>query len=104
MAFKLIFFEFVQEFLEFWYIVESEQSGEARSPSLRVVELVVVLCVALRRRRFPVDGRRDVAAAAVLVVVGQRQVQQAGAGGQVDVLHVIHLQPTHGTQLKETKY
>lgn len=36
----------------------------------------------------------------VLVVVGQLQVQQAGAGGQVDVLHVIHLGATHRTQLK----
>lgn len=68
-----------------------------------MVELVVVFCVALRRRRFSVDGRRDVTATAVLMVVGERQVQQAGAGGKVDVLHVIHLQPTHGTQLKETK-
>lgn len=46
------------------------------------------------------DGRRE-AAAAVLVVVGQRQVQQAGAGGQVDVLHVLHLRAAHGTQLQE---
>lgn len=36
----------------------------------------------------------------VLVVVGQLQVQQAGAGGQVDVLHVIHLGATHRAQLK----
>lgn len=36
-----------------------------------------------------VDGCWD--AAVVFVVVGQRQVQQAGAGGQVDVLHVLHL-------------
>lgn len=56
----------------------------------------------MRRSHLSVDGRRY-AAAAVLVVVGQRQVQQAGAGGQVDVLHVLHLRPTHRTQLKERK-
>lgn len=69
--------------------------------SLCVVHLVVVLCggAAVRGVHVSVDGRGD-AAAAVLVVVGQRQAQQAGAGGQVDVLHVLHLRPTHGTQLK----
>lgn len=60
--------------------------------SSRVVHLVVELCgrAAVRGGRLPADGRRE-AAAAVLVVVGQRQVEQAGAGGQVDVLHVLHL-------------
>lgn len=59
---------------------------------LCVVDLVVVLCgrATVRRSHFSADGRRD-AAAPVLVVVSQRQVQQAGAGGQVDVLHVLHL-------------
>lgn len=52
----------------------------------------------VRRRQLSVDGRRE--AAVVLVVVGQLQVQQAGAGGQVDVLHVIHLRATHRAQLK----
>ena len=67
---------------------------------LCVVDLVLVLCGrAAVRSQFSVDGRGD--AAAVLVVVGQRQVQQAGAGGQVDVLHVLHLRPAHGTQLRE---
>jgi len=68
-----------------------------------VVALVIVLrCrAAVRRRHFSVDGRGD--AAAVLVVVRQRQVQQAGAGGQVDVLHVLHLRPTHGTRLRERR-
>lgn len=76
----------------FFFLVES---------SLCVVHLVVVLCggAAVRGVHVSVDGRGD-AAAAVLVVVGQRQAQQAGAGGQVDVLHVLHLRPTHGTQLK----
>lgn len=69
-----------------------------------MVDLVVVLCrgAAVRRSHLSVDGRWY-AAAAVLVVVSQRQVQQAGAGGQVDVLHVLHLRPTHRTQLKERK-
>lgn len=72
-----------------------------------MVDLVVVLCgrAAVGRGHFSVDGRGD--AAAVLVVVGQRQVQQAGAGRQVDVLHVLHLRPTHRTQLgkgKKKKY
>lgn len=35
----------------------------------------------------------------MLVVVRQRQVQQAGAGGQVDVLHVVHLRATHRAEL-----
>lgn len=75
----------------FWSLVESP---------LCVVDLVLILCGrAAVRSQFSVDGRGD--AAAVLVVVGQRQVQQAGAGGQVDVLHVLHLRPTHGTQLRE---
>ena len=70
--------------------------------SLCVVDLVLVLCcrAAVRRSQFSVDG---CGGAAVLVVVGQRQVQQAGAGGQVDVLHVLHLRPTHGTQLRDRK-
>lgn len=72
--------------------------------SLRVVDLVVVLCgrAAVRRSHFSVDGCRDAAAgaAAMLVVVSQCQVQQAGAGGQVDVLHVLHLRPAHRTQLR----
>lgn len=75
--------------------------------SLCVVDLVFVLCgrAAVRRSHFSVDGRRDVAAAAsaaMLVVVGHGQIEQAGAGGQVDVLHVLHLRPTHRTQLKLT--
>lgn len=66
-----------------------------------MVDLVVVFCrrAAVRGGHFSVDGRGD-AAAAVLVVVGQRQVQQAGAGGQVDVLHVLHVRPAHRTQLR----
>lgn len=66
-----------------------------------VVDLVLVLRGGAVRGHFSADGRRD--AAAVLVVVGQRQVQQAGAGGQVDVLHVLHLRPTHRTHLRERK-
>ena len=83
---------FVVEFGGFFFLVES---------SLCVVHLVVVLCggAAVRGVHVSVDGCGD-AAAAVLVVVGQRQAQQAGAGGQVDVLHVLHLRPAHGTQLK----
>lgn len=67
--------------------------GERRP--LRVVHLGLVFRV--RRRQFSVDGGRE--AAAVLVVVGQRQVQQAGAGGQVDVLHVVHLRAAHRAEL-----
>lgn len=68
-------------------------------PSLCVVELVFILCggAGVRRGRVSVDGRGNIAA--VLVVVRQRQVQEAGASGQVDVLHVLHLRSTHGTQL-----
>lgn len=61
-----------------------------------MVDLGLVLGV--RRRQVSVDGGWD--GGAVLVVVGQRQVQQAGAGGQVDVLHVVHLGATHGAQLR----
>lgn len=77
-------------------------SGLAES-SLCVVDLVVVLGgrAAVGGGHFSVDGGGD--GAAELVVVGQCQVQQAGAGGQVDVLHVLHLRPTHGTQLREGK-
>lgn len=67
------------------------------SPRLRVVDLGLVVRVG--RRQLSVDGGRD-AAAAPLVVVGQRQVEQAGAGWQVDVLHVIHLGATHRAQLE----
>lgn len=56
------------------------------------------LVFGVRRRQLSVDGGRK--AAVVLVVVGHLQVQQAGAGGQVDVLHVIHLGATHRAQLK----
>lgn len=58
---------------------------------LRVVDFVLVLGgrAGVRGRHLPVDRRWDVTA--VLVVVGQRQVQEAGACGQVDVLHVFHL-------------
>lgn len=56
------------------------------------------LVFGVRRRQLSVDGGRE--AAVVLVVVGQLQVQQAGAGGQVDVLHVIHLGATHRAQLE----
>lgn len=68
-------------------------------PSLCVVELVFILCggAGVRRGRVSVDGCGNIAA--VLVVVRQRQVQEAGASGQVDVLHVLHLRSTHGTQL-----
>lgn len=66
---------------------------------LRVIDLGLVLRV--RRRQVSVDGGWD--GSAVLVVVGQRQVQQAGAGGQVDVLHVIHLRATHRAQLSGGK-
>lgn len=61
------------------------------------------LVVELGGGRLPADGgRRDAASAppAVLVVVGQRQAQQAGAGGQVHVLDVLHLRTAHGTQLR----
>lgn len=70
---------------------------------LSVVELVLVLCggAGVRGLRVSADGCRD--AAAVLVVVGQRQVQQAGACGQVNVLHMLHLRPTHGAQLSRTE-
>lgn len=76
----------------------------AVSPSLRVVELVLVVGVgaAVRRGRVSVDGCGDAAAAELMVVV-QRQAQEAGAGGQVDVLHVLHVRPTHGTQLRERR-
>lgn len=59
--------------------------------SLSVVDFVLILCgrAGVRGRHVSADGCGDVAA--VLVVVGQRQVQQAGACGQVDVLHVLHL-------------
>lgn len=68
-------------------------------PSLCVVELVFILCggAGVRRGRVSVDGCGNIAA--VLVVVRQRQVQEAGASGQIDVLHVLHLRATHGTQL-----
>lgn len=56
----------------------------------------------VRGQHLSADGGRD-AAAAVLVVVGQRQVQQAGACGQVDMLHMVHVCPTHRTQLRERK-
>lgn len=80
------------------------KSESACSHSLRVVDLVLVLLggAGVWRRRLPEDRCRYVAV--VLVVVGQRQVQQAGAGGQVDVLHVLHLRPTHGTQLVEGRH
>lgn len=68
--------------------------------SLCVVHFVFILCggTSVRGGHVSVDGRGD--AVAELVVVGQRQVQQAGAGGQVDVLHMLHLRPTHRTQLR----
>lgn len=65
-------------------------------PALRVVDLGLVFRV--RLRQVSVDGGWD--GGAVLVVVGQRQVQQAGAGGQVDVLQVVHLGATHRAQLR----
>ena len=73
--------------------------------SLCVVDLVVVLCggTAVRRGHVSVDGRWDAAAVLLLVVVGERQAQQAGAGGKVDVLNVLHLRATHRTQLREEK-
>lgn len=76
-----------------FYAFGMSESSERRP--LRVVHLGLVFRV--RRRQFSVDGGRE--AAAVLVVVGQRQVQQAGAGGQVDVLHVVHLRATHRAEL-----
>lgn len=112
----------LRSFLEVWFIVSSSRWAEKCPvvtrrqatgvggavqfffplPRSRVVHLVVELCgrAAVRGGRFPADGRRE-AAAAVLVVVGQRQVEQAGAGGQVDVLHVLHLRAAHGTQLQD---
>ena len=68
-----------------------------------VVDLMFVLCggAGVGGGRFPADGCGD--AAVVLVVVGQRQVEQAGAGGQVDVLHVLHIAAAHGTQLREER-
>lgn len=68
--------------------------------SLCVVDLVVVFCggAAVRRGHVSVYGCWD-AATVLLVVVSQRQAEQAGAGGQVDVLHVLHLRSTHRTQL-----
>lgn len=64
---------------------------------------MLILCggAGVRGQLLSADGCRD--AAAVPVVVGQRQVQQAGACGQVDVLHMVHLCPTHRTQLKGKK-
>lgn len=68
---------------------------------LRVVHLVVVLCGGAGGVSADGGGAAaGAAAAAVLVVVGERQAQQAGAGGQVDVLHVLHVRPAHGTQLR----
>lgn len=60
--------------------------------SLCVVDLVVILCggAAVRRGYVSVDRGWD-ATAVLLVVVSQRQAQQAGAGGQVDMLHMLHL-------------
>lgn len=68
-----------------------------------MVELVFILSggAGVRRGQVSVDGRWN--AAAVLVVIGQRQVQEAGASGKVDVLNVLHLGPTHGTQLRRRK-
>lgn len=86
-----LLFDF-ETFLHVWYV--RVQAGGERRPS-RVVHLGLVFRV--RRRQFSVDGGRE--PAAVLVVVGQRQVQQAGAGGQVDVLHVVHLRATHRAEL-----
>lgn len=56
-----------------------------------MVELVFVLRggAAVRGVSVSVDGSGN--AAAVLVVVVQRQAEEAGAGGQVDVLHVLHV-------------
>lgn len=68
---------------------------------LCVVELVFVVGAAVRRGCVSVDGGGD--AAVELVVVVQRQVQEAGAGGQVDVLHVLHVRPTHRTQLRKRR-
>lgn len=81
-------------FLDVWYFAVQAVGA---SPRLRVVDLGLVVRVG--RRQLSADGGRD-AAAAALVVVGQRQVEQAGAGGQVDVLHVIHLGATHRAQLQ----
>lgn len=85
----------ISPFLEVWYL-RVQAVGWTASPRSRVVHLRLVFGV--RRRQLSVDGRRE--AAVVLVVVGQLQVQQAGAGGQVDVLHVIHRGATHRAQLK----
>lgn len=65
---------------------------------------MLILCggAGVRGQHLSVDGCGD-AAAAVLVVVREGQAQQAGACGQVDVLHMVHLRPTHGTQLRERK-
>lgn len=46
-------------------------------------------------RHGAADRRRTAAAAAA-----HGQVQQTGAGGQVDVLDVFHLRAAHGTRLQ----
>lgn len=52
---------------------------------------MVILCggTIVGRCHVSVDGCWD--AAAVLVVVSQGQVEQTGAGGQVDVLDVLYV-------------
>lgn len=62
------------------WLVQLQKWRKSMELSLCVIELVVVLRGrATVRSHFSVNGCRD--AAAVLVVVGQRQVEQAGARG-----------------------
>lgn len=94
---------------EMFHLYKKHKAGGALKESVApvgisvscVAELVFVLRggAGVRGRGVPVDGRRD--AAAELAVVGQRQVQEAGARGQVDVLNVLHVRPANRTQLKE---
>lgn len=56
-----------------------------------VVDLGFILCggAGVGRSCASVDGCWD--AAVVLVVVGQCQAEQTGAGGKVDMLDVLHI-------------
>lgn len=61
---------------------------------------VVVAVAVVRGGQIAADGRGDAAAHHVVgTLAAHGQVEQAGAGGQVDVLNVLHLRATHRTQL-----
>lgn len=66
--------------------------------SSHVKDFVLVVGAAVRRGHVSVDGCWDVTA--VLVVVRQSEAEQTGACGQVHVLNMLHIGPTHRTQLK----